>query len=208
MEKKRSGLGTASLVLGIIGVCISFIPIINNAAFVLGILVVIFGIISLAKKCSKAKAIVGLLLGISAIVFTIIMQMSVLNAVNDAVNELDKSFNELNSDMSLMTGESTDDILEKYLDVTIGNFTVDEDEFFTNTKLDVKVKNKSKEKESYSIMIEAVDGNGTRITYDTVYVNNLGAGQSQNFEAFNLVSSEDVKKMKKANFKIVEVSMY
>ena len=29
-ENKKSGLGTAGLVLGIIGVCTSFIPIINN----------------------------------------------------------------------------------------------------------------------------------------------------------------------------------
>ena len=33
MENKKSGLATAGLVLGIIGICLSFIPIINNAAF-------------------------------------------------------------------------------------------------------------------------------------------------------------------------------
>ena len=30
MEKQKSGLATAGLVLGIIGICISFIPIVNN----------------------------------------------------------------------------------------------------------------------------------------------------------------------------------
>jgi hypothetical protein len=36
MEKEKTGFATAALVLGIIGVVLSFIPIINNAAFVLG----------------------------------------------------------------------------------------------------------------------------------------------------------------------------
>ena len=45
MEKKKSGFGTASLVLGIIGVCTSFIPIVNNVSFILGLIGAIFGII-------------------------------------------------------------------------------------------------------------------------------------------------------------------
>ena len=38
VENKKSGLATAGLVLGIIGICLSFIPILNNASFFLGIL--------------------------------------------------------------------------------------------------------------------------------------------------------------------------
>ena len=36
--KNSSGLATAGMVLGIIGVVLSFIPIINNIAFFIGIL--------------------------------------------------------------------------------------------------------------------------------------------------------------------------
>ena len=36
--KKKSGLATASLVLGFIGAVLSFIPIINNIAFILWVL--------------------------------------------------------------------------------------------------------------------------------------------------------------------------
>ena len=36
--KNHSGFGTAALVLGIIGAVLSFIPIINNVAFFLGII--------------------------------------------------------------------------------------------------------------------------------------------------------------------------
>ena len=54
MEKtNKSGLATAGLVLGIVGVCTSFIPIVNNISFIMGILSAIFGIISLVKKNRK-----------------------------------------------------------------------------------------------------------------------------------------------------------
>ena len=44
IETKKSGFATAGLVLGIIGICLSFIPILNNASFFLGVLAVIFGL--------------------------------------------------------------------------------------------------------------------------------------------------------------------
>lgn len=54
MEKtNKSGLAIAGLVLGIVGVCTSFIPIVNNISFIMGILGAIFGIISLVKKNRK-----------------------------------------------------------------------------------------------------------------------------------------------------------
>ena len=54
-EKKKSGFATAGLVLGIIGICTSIIPIINNLSFILGIIGAIFAIISLIKKQVKDK---------------------------------------------------------------------------------------------------------------------------------------------------------
>lgn len=53
-ETKSSGLATAGLVLGIVGVCTSFIPIINNLSFILGVLAIIFGLVSI-KKLEKEK---------------------------------------------------------------------------------------------------------------------------------------------------------
>lgn len=49
-EKKKSGLATAGMVLGIVGICTSFIPFINNLSFIMAIIAFIFGIISLVKK--------------------------------------------------------------------------------------------------------------------------------------------------------------
>lgn len=51
-ELKKSGLITAGLVIGIIGLVLSAVPIINNFAAILGVLAIIFGIVGIvgAKK--------------------------------------------------------------------------------------------------------------------------------------------------------------
>lgn len=52
---KKSGFGTCSLILGIVGISLSFIPILNNASFFLGVLAIVFGIISLVKKEARER---------------------------------------------------------------------------------------------------------------------------------------------------------
>lgn len=200
-EKKKSGFGTASLVLGIIAISTSFIVIVNNMSFILGIIGAILGIVSLTKKASKGKAIWGIILCILAIVITLNLQQSWSNSLN----ELSSSLDEVSNNMS---GENTDNILKNDLDVEIGTFKATKSYGIYDTSLTVTVKNKSSEKKSFSIHIEAVNSNGERIDDDYVYANDLSAGQSQKFEIFNLVSSDKVDSLKKATFKIVDVSMY
>ncbi len=201
MEEKsvnKSGFAVAALVLGIVGIVFSFIPIINNGAFVLGVLAAIFGIISLAKKASKGKAIAGLVLGILAIVITLVMQSAFSSALDDTSKKLDKA-----------TGNSTNEVLKKEINVTLGTFEANKDEYgIVSTKLPITVKNITDKKHSYSIHIEAVDANGKRIADDYVNVNDLGGNQSQDFKAFEAVEEEKVESLKQAQFKIIEASSY
>jgi hypothetical protein len=106
------------------------------------------------------------------------------------------------------TGKNTDDLLANDVSVEIGKFQVKEDEFMTETTLPVKITNKNSEAKSYEIKIEAVDSTGKRIADDTVYVDNLGASQSQEFKAFQFVESDKVSTLRKAKFKILTVSQY
>lgn len=190
-EVKKSGLATASLVLGIVGIALSFIPIINNAAFILGVFAVILGIIPFIKKASRGKAIAGLILGVLAIFITLSLQ-------SEWGNELDKNF-----------GNSTEEVLAEDVNVTLGSFVAATDKYgLTDTKLVVTVKNITDEQKSYSFHIEAVDTEGKRIDDDYVYVNDLSAGQSQDFEAFTYVESDKIEAMKVASFNIIEASSY
>lgn len=197
-QTKKSGFSTAGLVLGIIGVCTSFIPIVNNLSFVMGILAIIFGIVALAKKAGKGKVIASIILGIIAITVTINSQKALSDSLDAVSKEIDK-----------MTGNNTEEILKNDVDVTLGKFEAKKDKYgMMNTKLVVTVKNKTTEIKSFSIQIEAVDNTGARIENGYVYANNLTAGQSQNFDVFTFVSSDKIETMKNATFKIVEVSMY
>lgn len=200
-ETKKSGLGTAGLVLGIIGICTSFIPIINNLSFVMGILAVILGIIALAKKAGKGKTITAIILGVLAIVITINSQKALSESLNEAVSTFNNSMNEI-------SGGKTEEILGKDVEVILGEFEVEENDYWAKTKMVVKVTNKTSERKSFNIQIEAINESGDRITQDYVYANDLGAGQSQNFDIFTLVTSDKLEMMKNATYKIVEVLMY
>lgn len=205
MEEKKSGFGTAGLVLGIIGACTSFIPIVNNASFVLGVIGAIFAIISLAKKASKGQAIAGVILCVLAIFFTINSQKALMTSLN----EVSAGISNVSSDLDKAIGNSTEDVLQNDVKVELGKFEVTKEKYgITNTKLTVKVTNKTTEKKSFTIHIEAVSSSGERIDDGYVYANDLNAGQSQNFDIFTLVSSENVSKLKNATFKIVEASMF
>lgn len=198
LKERKSGFATAALVLGIIGICLSFIPILNNAAFFLGILAVIFAFVSFAKKASKGKAIAGLILGILSVVITLSLQSSWAESLDKVSDDLDNA-----------AGNNTEEILGNDVDVSIGNFEGSLGDYgLVDSKLTVTVTNLTDEIKSFNIQIEAVDASGSRIATDYVMANSLGAGQSQNFDIFTYVSSEDLEAMQSATFNVVEVSMY
>ena len=196
-EKKKNGLATAGLVLGIIGICTSFIPVINNVSFILGLIGTMFGIVALIKKASKGQAIAGIILCILTIIITINSQKTLSDSLNTWSQDLDKA-----------AGNSTEEVLKNDVDVQLGDFQVTKGTYTTETVLKATVKNKTNDTKSFSIQVEAVDANGSRIANDYIYANNLNAGQSQEFKLFEYVESDKLNSMKNATFKIVEASMY
>lgn len=197
-EKKKSGLATAGMVLGIVGICTSFIPFINNLSLVMAIIAFIFGIIALVKKAGSGKAATAIILAVFTVIITLSMQNSFSNSLDKTNKELDKA-----------VGNSTEEILKNDANVVLNKFEVIKDKYgYEDTELKVSVTNKTSDKKSFNIHIEAVDNTGARIGDDYVYANDLGAGQTQEFKIFTYVSSDKVETMKNATFKIVEVSMY
>lgn len=201
MTKEKSAFGTTALVLGIIAVVLSFIPIVRFVTYGLAPLALIFGIISAVKKKSVGVSIAGIVLAVAAIILTIALQAATVKAVDTVVEKASK-------DLDNMTGENTADLLGSDVDVTLGDFVIEKGDFIDDYKLPVTVRNKTDKKASYSIEIEAVDANGKRIEEDTVFVTDLTAKQSQDLEAFTLITSDTAEKLKSATFNIIEVSKY
>ncbi len=201
MEKAKSGFATAGLVLGIIGLCTSFIPLVNNLSFVFALIGILFCMVSLIKRASKGMAIAGAIVCILTCVAVVNSQQALSNSLNEVIDTF-------NDDMETISGDKMEEILANDVDVVLGDFEVTEGEWMTDTALMVKVTNKNSEMKSFSISIEAVAEDGSRIEQDTVYANNLNSGQSQDFKSFNLVSSDKIEALRNATFKILEVSMY
>lgn len=77
-EKGTSGLAIASMVLGIVSLCISCIPIISIICSILGL---VFGCISLrGNKSGRGMAIAGIITSIVSIILMIIFLIIYINA--------------------------------------------------------------------------------------------------------------------------------
>lgn len=127
---------------------------------------------------------------------------------SQALNKVSNAAKNASTSLSNASGDRTAELLKSDVTVTLGQFTVTADQYMTNTELPVTVVNRASDKKSYTIHIEAVDASGNRITDDTVYANDLTAGQKQDFKAFAYVPSDKVDALKAAKFNIVSVSQF
>lgn len=197
-----SVLSIIGIVLGVIALITSFIPIINNGSFVVGLIGFIFSIVGIFKSRKKTISIISIIL-------CLISMIIVLSLQSQWSKDLNKISDDFNKDMSNMSGKNTDEILNKYADVKIGQFVFTSDEYGLNdTKLDVTLTNKTKKRKSFSIEVEALDSDGNRIDTDTIYFNNIDSNQTVSENAFTLITSEKIESMKNAKFKVIAASMY
>ena len=104
--------------------------------------------------------------------------------------------------------ETTDEILEKYVDVSFAEFKVTNKGYFSETSLDITVKNKAEKQCTYYITIEAVDANGARIETDMICADRIGAGQEIYLTAFEYVEQDKIEQFKNAIFKVLEMNKY
>lgn len=207
--ERTSGLAIAGFIIAILAILGSWIPIVNNVSFFFAIISLVFGIIGLVaikkgKRIGQGLAIATIILSVLTFVVVIGTQALFSKAVDDVGNSVSESFNDYD-------GTNTDKLLENNVNVTLGKFVHNpgaeaDYDYDDTTELPVTIKNKASEKSSYSVKIEAVDSDGTRIAEDTVYVTDLKSGQSVSEKAFEYVESDNLKALKTANFKILEVT--
>jgi hypothetical protein len=89
--KASNGLATAGFVLGLLGFLGSFIPVLNIAGLVIGVVGAILAAVGLsrAKKSGAGKglALSGLILGLLALIIAIVVNVAFVSAVDSAVDE-------------------------------------------------------------------------------------------------------------------------
>ena len=124
-EQKKSGLVTAGLAIGIIGLVLSAIPIINNFAAILGVLAIFFGIVGIvgAKKHDGAghgMSIAVLIIGLVCVGIVLASQAIYGKAINDAGKAIQDS-------VDASSGKKTDELLKNDVSVEVGQFSATTD---------------------------------------------------------------------------------
>ena len=207
--KHTSGVAIAALVVAIVSLVMAWVPFFNNVFFFSAVISLIMGVSALGS-IRKGRA-TGRGLAIAAIIISIAAGLVVLASqafYGKVAENVGKAAEEVVNDYD---GTNTDKLLKNNVDVTLGQFvfnpgTEAKYNYDDTTELPVTIKNKAAEKSSYTIKIEAVDASGVRVADDTVYVSDLGAGQSASEKAFKYVQPEKVEALKTAQFKVFEVS--
>lgn len=119
VTNKKSGLSVASMVLGIIGICFSFIPFVNVISIILGVLAFIFGLIGIITRKSLGQAIAGFILAI----ITIIIIVNVNKTATETINGVVDAFNGNTS----QTTEGNKEEKGEDIQLTVGTYIVGED---------------------------------------------------------------------------------
>jgi hypothetical protein len=90
-RKPRTGAAISALVLGIVALCGSPIPILNNATIIAGFIAIPFGIVALFGL-KRGTAITGLILAVAGIVVGLILQAQWTKQLDKISNDLQTSF--------------------------------------------------------------------------------------------------------------------
>ena len=97
-SQEKNGLATASLVMGIIAIVFSFAPYVNSISFVLGVISIVFAVITISKKIKNGQAIAGLILSILALLTSYVIDVTTTklivrlgeNLINDSPDYIEK----------------------------------------------------------------------------------------------------------------------
>jgi hypothetical protein len=121
---------------------------------------------------------------------------------------LNTAFGHHDSSPGQTAAAPTEEIRTIDLDVQFGKFVADGNPSIESGKLPVTLTNKGDASASFKVHLKAVDTAGKRIDDDTAYAPNLAPGQSTTTYMFVLITSNKLSDMKRATFRIVEVSKY
>jgi len=207
--RRGNAMAITGFVVAAVSLVLCFLPIINNFAFFLALVGLVFGIIGLVRT-RKGASRKGL--AVAAVIVSVVsgagvlVSQAVYGAMADSVSQ---SLDDVSGDLDKMSGDATEQVLAEDVSVEIGDYTATKNEYgMVTTSLPVTLTNTSDETQSFDVTVEAVDDEGNRVADDVAYVSELRAGQSETVDVFQFVEDGDLKDMKSADFEVVEASAY
>ncbi|WP_328633218.1 DUF4190 domain-containing protein [Streptomyces sp. NBC_00356] len=109
----RNGLGTAALILGVIGALSGLIPLLFWLAGILGVIALILGLTGRGRAkrgeaTNKGVALTGTILGLAAMGLAIFGAYTTFKAADDLVDELNKSVSDTKAKDAKSSGDAKD----------------------------------------------------------------------------------------------------
>ncbi len=129
------------------------------------------------KKLKRAKdagkdALIGFIIKIVLSIVLVILYVVFADSLfSNITNNIDSNIFFIGD---VFREETTDEILEKYVDVSFGEFKVSNNRYYSETLLDITVKNKAEKQCTYFITIEVVSTNGAGIGIVMIYADRWG----------------------------------
>ncbi len=189
--KKRSEIALAGLILGIIGLVVAFIPVINLVSILIAVVAFALGIAALFQKdVAKGNAIAAVILSLLTIVTVVAVNFALISVVGNSLDRMRGLSKNAGSNKNV-----------KNATVKTGKFTADSGTY----GLPVSITNQASKTRSFTVTIKAYDREGKYIATDSFSVSNLPAGQSKDSRLFKSVDSMTAEKMKWGNFKVESV---
>lgn len=107
--KERKVLGILSIVFGGLGLLLSWISIVNNFAFFLGIVSLVLGVIALVinRRNKKVLSIIGTVLSVTTIIIVIATQGLYANSLDKATKSYNKEVKKIDSSSSSENSSSS-----------------------------------------------------------------------------------------------------
>lgn len=138
--KGKSAMGIAGFVIGLVALCTSFLPIINNFSAILAVIGFVFAVVGFVAcvrgtKEGKGLAIAGLIICIVSVVVVLVTQSMYVKAIDSAtsgasVTSTSQSGSATSSNDSAASSQSTEDLavgttatLSNGLTVTVNSVT-------------------------------------------------------------------------------------
>ncbi|WP_394431483.1 DUF4190 domain-containing protein [Streptomyces sp. SGAir0957] len=109
----RNGLGTAALILGVIGALSGIVPILFWLAGILGVIALILGLTGRGRAkrgeaTNKGVALTGVILALVSLGLAVFGAVTTFKAVDDAVDEINKSVQDTKAKDTKASGDAKD----------------------------------------------------------------------------------------------------
>ena len=210
----KSTAAIVGLVLGIIGLVSSWVPIINNFAFILAGVGLVFGIVGLVgtlrgKKAGKGLAIASVVVCVVACAIVLATQSAYSKAIDEASKSVVSSSSTSSTAASSTDSASsgTDSSASAAASSDADKYSIEGEEFVEDTyncKITGIYTNKSGAKQSYvQVSYTLFDADGNQIGTAFANTNNLEDGGTWKFEASTLKNAEEI-----ASWKFGEVTAF